>query len=184
MPSCALCSSSLAPFRCGKCRAVVYCSAEHQKEHWKTHKISCLASHDACKPKEQPPLKVAEVSPIVDDTTSRAVSLLHGLRKSLIGDSAKRPPYLKQGAIATLLAPDRFLRTLFPGSSHSERAFPQSLEALLGSHDPSDEALIREAAVRAVERGAAILAGVRRRGTAEGDELTAAMEATLWPQVQ
>lgn len=28
-------------FRCGRCRIVVYCSCEHQKEHWQTHKQVC-----------------------------------------------------------------------------------------------------------------------------------------------
>ncbi|KAL7411069.1 hypothetical protein BDY24DRAFT_397590 [Mrakia frigida] len=28
--------------RCGGCDAVCYCSKEHQKQHWKAHKLECL----------------------------------------------------------------------------------------------------------------------------------------------
>lgn len=27
--------------RCSKCKCAVYCSREHQKEHWKEHRIQC-----------------------------------------------------------------------------------------------------------------------------------------------
>lgn len=30
--------------RCGRCRSVVYCSAECQKSHWQAHKVSCVMS--------------------------------------------------------------------------------------------------------------------------------------------
>ncbi|XP_076056980.1 SET domain-containing protein SmydA-8-like [Oratosquilla oratoria] len=37
---CALCMGP-ASQRCGKCHVVCYCSREHQKQHWKTHKNEC-----------------------------------------------------------------------------------------------------------------------------------------------
>ena len=30
--------------RCSRCKKVYYCSVEHQKENWKTHKIQCSSS--------------------------------------------------------------------------------------------------------------------------------------------
>jgi len=37
---CATCGASAA-LRCSKCKQVHYCSREHQRQHWKTHKPSC-----------------------------------------------------------------------------------------------------------------------------------------------
>lgn len=31
--------------RCGRCRNAYYCSLEHQKEHWKTHKKECFEAN-------------------------------------------------------------------------------------------------------------------------------------------
>src|SRR4051812_14859468 len=45
---CAVCGVA-ASKRCAKCRAVHYCSAEHQKSDWPTHKRAC---------KPPPPSKV------------------------------------------------------------------------------------------------------------------------------
>lgn len=43
---CAVCGVSLQPdgtklFRCSRCKSVQYCSKEHQKKHWKFHKMMC-----------------------------------------------------------------------------------------------------------------------------------------------
>lgn len=214
--ACALCGTSPAVYRCSRCRAVVYCTPLHQREHWPSHKTACGAS--SAKPAQSPsPPSAPSVaaapspSPVVrqsEDNMSRAVSLVHGLRKALAADTARRPQYLKQGAMATILAPGGFHRALYPGSAHdvsgTASTSPQTLDAFLSSKEPADIDLIQasgappachphstivafnalqEAAIKAVERSTAILAGVRRRGAAEGDELTAAMEATLWPQV-
>jgi len=37
---CAICGIK-APHQCSGCRAVSYCSRDHQKDHWKEHKLSC-----------------------------------------------------------------------------------------------------------------------------------------------
>ena len=34
--------SNLALNRCSRCKIVVYCSQEHQKMHWKLHKLVCI----------------------------------------------------------------------------------------------------------------------------------------------
>ncbi|KAJ1522235.1 hypothetical protein ONE63_002542 [Megalurothrips usitatus] len=37
---CVTCSAP-APLKCSACQAVAYCSRDHQKQHWKTHKGAC-----------------------------------------------------------------------------------------------------------------------------------------------
>ena len=38
---CVMCKAPRATKRCGKCRAVWYCSAHCQREHWTVHKVVC-----------------------------------------------------------------------------------------------------------------------------------------------
>lgn len=38
--NCAICGLPAKNF-CSACKSVKYCSAEHQKKHWKTHKVDC-----------------------------------------------------------------------------------------------------------------------------------------------
>lgn len=37
---CEFCGND-APFKCTACKIASYCSAEHQKKHWKVHKNEC-----------------------------------------------------------------------------------------------------------------------------------------------
>lgn len=39
---CAICGVP-ASNKCAACSLIVYCSKEHQKAHWKTHKNECVA---------------------------------------------------------------------------------------------------------------------------------------------
>lgn len=39
-PRCLVCSLP-APLKCSRCRSAHYCSAEHQRQHWKLHKRAC-----------------------------------------------------------------------------------------------------------------------------------------------
>ena len=39
--TCVMCKAPRATKRCGKCRAVWYCSAHCQREHWTVHKVVC-----------------------------------------------------------------------------------------------------------------------------------------------
>jgi hypothetical protein len=41
VPGCPLCDKTTNLLTCGKCKAVSYCSKEHQKMHWKQHKKVC-----------------------------------------------------------------------------------------------------------------------------------------------
>ena len=49
---CAVCHATAAALgleklqKCGRCRAVYYCGAEHQKEHWSQHKPECGCGDD------------------------------------------------------------------------------------------------------------------------------------------
>jgi hypothetical protein len=45
LPGC----DALAPNRCARCREVHYCSADHQKQHWKVHKHTCTAKKEDSK---------------------------------------------------------------------------------------------------------------------------------------
>lgn len=38
--TCSVCGV-VAKFSCGRCESVLYCSKEHQREHWKAHKAGC-----------------------------------------------------------------------------------------------------------------------------------------------
>lgn len=38
---CELCGKMENLLKCGRCRISFYCSKEHQKEHWKKHKLTC-----------------------------------------------------------------------------------------------------------------------------------------------
>ncbi|KTF85246.1 hypothetical protein cypCar_00039087 [Cyprinus carpio] len=39
---CELCGKMENLLKCGRCRISFYCSKEHQKQHWKKHKLTCI----------------------------------------------------------------------------------------------------------------------------------------------
>uniref|UniRef100_A0A336N0L6 CSON008066 protein n=1 Tax=Culicoides sonorensis TaxID=179676 RepID=A0A336N0L6_CULSO len=43
MAFCAFCEANDAAMTCSGCKSATYCSVEHQKSHWKTHKEECRA---------------------------------------------------------------------------------------------------------------------------------------------
>lgn len=43
LPAC----KAVAPKRCARCKSASYCSVEHQKEHWSTHKATCVKKVEA-----------------------------------------------------------------------------------------------------------------------------------------
>ena len=58
---CALCHKPNATKRCGRCRAVVYCSRDCQATHWKrAHKLTCGAAPPPVPPRPQTPGELAE----------------------------------------------------------------------------------------------------------------------------
>lgn len=55
---CELCGKMENLLKCGRCRSSFYCSKEHQKQHWKEHKLICKEADGAQNPKhksEKPP---------------------------------------------------------------------------------------------------------------------------------
>ncbi|KAM4591601.1 egl nine homolog 1 [Odontesthes bonariensis] len=52
---CELCGKMENLLKCGRCRSSFYCSKEHQKQHWKKHKLICKeADNKALLPKQNP----------------------------------------------------------------------------------------------------------------------------------
>ncbi|XP_068424614.1 egl nine homolog 1 isoform X2 [Clinocottus analis] len=51
---CELCGKMENLLKCGRCRSSFYCSKEHQKQHWKKHKLICKETDKAQLPKQQP----------------------------------------------------------------------------------------------------------------------------------
>ncbi|XP_029305690.1 egl nine homolog 1 isoform X1 [Cottoperca gobio] len=53
---CELCGNMENLLKCGRCRSSFYCSKEHQKQHWKKHKLMCKETDKAQLPKQKPEL--------------------------------------------------------------------------------------------------------------------------------
>ncbi|XP_070771762.1 egl nine homolog 1 isoform X2 [Enoplosus armatus] len=51
---CELCGKMEHLLKCGRCRSSFYCSKEHQKQHWKEHKLICKEADKAQLPKQKP----------------------------------------------------------------------------------------------------------------------------------
>ncbi|XP_042288642.1 egl nine homolog 1 isoform X2 [Thunnus albacares] len=51
---CELCGKMENLLKCGRCRSSFYCSKEHQKQHWKKHKLICKEADKAQFPKQMP----------------------------------------------------------------------------------------------------------------------------------
>ncbi|XP_051277212.1 egl nine homolog 1 isoform X2 [Dicentrarchus labrax] len=51
---CELCGKMENLLKCGRCRSSFYCSKEHQKQHWKKHKLICKEADRAQLPKQKP----------------------------------------------------------------------------------------------------------------------------------
>lgn len=49
---CELCGKMENLLKCGRCRSSFYCSKEHQKQHWKKHKLICKEADKAQLPKQ------------------------------------------------------------------------------------------------------------------------------------
>ncbi|XP_040035478.2 egl nine homolog 1 isoform X2 [Gasterosteus aculeatus] len=56
---CELCGKMDDLLKCGRCRSSFYCSKEHQKQHWRKHKLTCKETDKAQllkqKPEQPPP---------------------------------------------------------------------------------------------------------------------------------
>ncbi|KAM6997789.1 egl nine homolog 1 [Tautogolabrus adspersus] len=52
---CELCGKMENLLKCGRCRSSFYCSKEHQKQHWKKHKLICKEADKPKQPEPAPP---------------------------------------------------------------------------------------------------------------------------------
>ncbi|KAK1904980.1 Egl nine like 1 [Dissostichus eleginoides] len=52
---CELCGKMENLLKCGRCRSSFYCSKEHQKQHWKKHKLMCMDKAQLPKQKPEQP---------------------------------------------------------------------------------------------------------------------------------
>lgn len=96
---CELCGKMENLLKCGRCRSSFYCSKEHQKQHWKKHKLICKETEKAQVPKQKPeqdplsgndkePEKTREnESPEEADTTS--LSKTASTEAPEVGDKAR-----------------------------------------------------------------------------------------------
>lgn len=84
---CELCGKMENLLKCGRCRSSFYCSKEHQKQHWKKHKLICKEADKTQLPKQKQAEQV--VRQAEEDKTPDG----HGEDKKLdLGDSASLPP--------------------------------------------------------------------------------------------
>ncbi|XP_057704170.1 egl nine homolog 1 [Corythoichthys intestinalis] len=51
---CELCGKMENLLKCARCRNSFYCSKEHQKQHWKEHKLTCKEADKTHHPKQKP----------------------------------------------------------------------------------------------------------------------------------
>ncbi|XP_034083313.1 egl nine homolog 1 isoform X1 [Gymnodraco acuticeps] len=52
---CELCGEMENLLKCGRCRSSFYCSKEHQKQHWKKHRLMCMDKAQLPKQKPEQP---------------------------------------------------------------------------------------------------------------------------------
>lgn len=81
---CELCGKMENLLKCGRCRSSFYCSREHQKQHWKKHKLICKEADKA-----QPPSHKPEQAPSSGD--DRAPEKCRG-KKSPEREDSESPP--------------------------------------------------------------------------------------------
>ena len=60
---CELCGKMENLLKCGRCRSSFYCSKEHQKQHWKKHKLICKEAEKAQLPSQTPEQQAHEPPP-------------------------------------------------------------------------------------------------------------------------
>ncbi|CAJ1067676.1 egl nine homolog 1 [Xyrichtys novacula] len=83
---CELCGRMENLLKCGRCRSSFYCSKEHQKQHWKEHKLICKEADKAQHQKHKQPEQAAP------STDNKAPEKPRGKISSEQADSAASPP--------------------------------------------------------------------------------------------
>lgn len=164
-----------------------FCDAVCQRAAWSKHKGLCA--------RERAPSAAATVAPekkpvaaAVDGNRAVATESLKHLSQ-LVSHIASTPAgghkseHLPDGTFRELLRPSAFLQHVYPGVNPADLGpdAPRTLSELFERADLS--AARAEAALRAAEKGKAILASVKDKGARAGQVMDAETERHLWPQV-
>ena len=144
--TCAVCEAP-ADKRCSRCRSIFYCTPEHQRSHWKTHKTACQK-----RPKEGP-------SPSLSSSPSSSSSSTKKLKAE--DYFPKMQALLMQpGGIQKVLVHPTVVELRNPQNEQSTqglRMLFDNLEggnlmgALMGLGDPTVKAKLMDIAPRVVE---------------------------------
>nr|XP_019951199.1 PREDICTED: egl nine homolog 1 [Paralichthys olivaceus] len=90
---CELCGKMENLLKCSRCRSSFYCSKEHQKQHWKEHRLICKEADKAQLPSQQPeqqaPQPPPPPPPPVED---KALKKPREKKKPQPADSVSSPP--------------------------------------------------------------------------------------------
>lgn len=193
---CAACGKTGATARCGRCKAAYFCGAECQRDAYSSRRhYGCSAPPAPTLLSAASPAGFAPTPAKAADTTAILAkeSLTHlaqlirrvagGGSPATAGHSHSAADHLPPGTLRELLRPGAFLQHAFPGVNPADLSpeCPRSLAQLFEM--PSLQEARAAAALRAVERGRAVLASVKAKGAAAGQMMDADTERSLWPQV-
>jgi hypothetical protein len=125
---CAVCGASPAVKRCGACKAVNYCSAQCQREHWPNHKAFCGKKTEedtvarevalAEEKRRAGPERIAELNRIIEaerDRRSPADNAALDRRRILLNDERfiiLRAPHVGGGGFTELHPQKGFIKWL------------------------------------------------------------------------
>ncbi|GAA5843726.1 hypothetical protein JCM9279_000121 [Rhodotorula babjevae] len=112
MPNCAVCHVECT-MRCSRCRNVAYCGAQHQKDHWRTHKPACALSTRL---------------PIPAPSSSNMPDPIAFMSRLAAQDTG---PYSDMHKGATTMMPDTMMSALtpFPDSLSKDEAYGRLIDA-------------------------------------------------------
>lgn len=189
--SCSACGKLGATARCARCKAAYFCGGDCQRTAYASRKhYGCAAPTPlaAEAPAAKSEAKVADPNVTL---ASESLTYLTQLVKRVAnsgsaangGHSHSPIDHLPPGSLRELLRPGAFLQHAFPGVNPADLGpeLPRSLAQLLEM--PSLQEARSAGALRAVERGKAVLASVKAKGAAAGQVMDADTERSLWPQV-
>ncbi|XP_052468401.1 egl nine homolog 1 isoform X4 [Carassius gibelio] len=71
---CELCGKMENLLKCGRCRISFYCSKEHQKQHWKEHKLTCIEADKTKTVPQTPHQQEKPTDPETKDLITRTAS--------------------------------------------------------------------------------------------------------------
>ncbi|KAG5182585.1 hypothetical protein JKP88DRAFT_318512 [Tribonema minus] len=164
-------------------RALDRASAQHQQQQQQAQRAASRSppkaarQRDAAPPLPPPPPPSPPRPPSSPAAARSDDALLRMLCAGVDGAG-----HGLDGVFAQLLQKDAFQRIVFPGLSEEQRKWaPQTFRALL--QDPAYSGGLKDAARKAQARAASVLEGVKKRGREGGEDMDAATDAALRPQI-